>query len=161
MFQVQSSVCIDASPERVWRYLSDVENITAWAPAIKQARCESDQSRGVGTVRICKLDRFDVREEFIAWDEGRGLAYRARGAPMIETATNHWSIEVMGDQTLLTSRTEIELKGGVFGRLLEPLMKLAVRFGFPNALAPLKYYIETGQPFAGKATNLPKAPTYC
>jgi carbon monoxide dehydrogenase subunit G len=161
MFQVQSSVCIKASPVRVWRYLSDIENITLWVPAVKKAWCETDQNRGVGTVRLCKLDGFELREAFVEWDEGRGLTYRAEGAPMIQSATNHWRVETMGDQTLVTSRTEIVLKGGAFGRLLEPLMKLAVRFGLPNALAPLKYHVETGKPFHGKATDLPRAPAYC
>lgn len=161
MLVLRSSVCVAAPVDRVWKYLAAIENINMWVPAIKQAWCETDRKQGVGVVRICKLDKFDVREEFLEWDEGKSFKYVAKGAPMIESASNRWTIEPIGNETLITSYSEIIVKGGIFGRLLEPLIYLATRVGFPNALAPLKYYIETGKPFAGKATDLPKAPAFC
>ncbi len=161
MLRMKSTVCVEASASRVWDYLSAIENIDLWVPAIKQAWCETDQKRGIGTVRVCKLDKFDVREEFLEWDEGKGFKYVARGAPMIESASNRWSLEPEGDKTLITSFAEIVVRGGIFGRPLEPLIYLATRVGFPNALAPLKYYIETGRPFTGNAKDLPLAPAFC
>lgn len=50
-------------------------------------------------------------------------------------------------KTLVTSDVEMVVKGGLFGRLLQPFMYLALRLGLPNGLAPLKYYVETGKPF--------------
>jgi len=161
MLVLKNSVCVKAPVEKVWKYLAAIENVDLWVPAIKHAHCEGENARGLGAVRICKLDNFEVREDFVEWDEGRGFKYIAKGAPMLLSASNSWRIEPVGDQTLISSRTEIIVKGGVFGRLLEPLIYLATRFGFPNALAPLKYYIETGKPFTGKATDLPKALSYC
>ncbi len=161
MLRLQSTVCIDASPERVWKSLSAVKDVDLWVPAIKKAWCEAEQERGVGTVRVCNLDKFDVREEIVEWDEGKSFKYVATGAPMILSASNRWSLEMMKGKTLVTSYSEILVKGGIFGRLLEPVIYLATKFAFPNALAPLKYYVETGKPFVGNAKDLPLAPAFC
>jgi len=161
MLVLESSVCIKACPERVWNYLSAVEKVNLWVPAIKSAYCEGDIERGVGTVRVCKLDKFSVRETFVEWDEAKSFKYEAVGAPLLKSASNRWSLEKVGDKTLVTSRSEIVVKGAIFGRLLEPLIFLATKFGFPNALAPLKYHVETGKPFQGNAKDLPLAPAFC
>jgi Polyketide cyclase / dehydrase and lipid transport len=158
---LKSTVCIEASPEQVWRYLSAVENVTLWVPAINKAWCETKTSRGIGTERVCELDKFSVREIFVEWEEGESFKYVATGAPMIKTASNRWSLEDIEGQTLVTSHAEIVVKGGVFGRLLEPLIFLATKLGLPNALAPLKYHVETGKPFEGNAKDLPLAPAFC
>ncbi len=161
MLRMKNTVCIEASTDRVWGYLSAIENIDLWVPAIKQAWCENSRKRGVGTVRFCELEKFTVREEFLEWDEGKSFKYVASGAPMIESASNRWSLEPAGDKTMVTSCAEIIVKGGIFGRPLEPLIYLATRIGLPNALAPLKYHIETGRPFTGNARSLPLAPAFC
>ncbi len=161
MIKLKSSVCIDAPAERVWKYLSAVENIDLWVPAIKRAWCETSQNRGVGTLRVCQLEKFEVREKFLEWKEGKSFKYVATGAPMLKSASNRWSIEAAGAQTMVNSYSEIVVKGGIFGRLLEPLIYLATRYGFPNALAPLKFHVETGKPFTGNAKDLPLAPVFC
>ncbi len=161
MLSLKSAVCIDAPADKVWKYLSAVQDIPLWVPAIKHASCEAGQSRGVGTVRLCKLEKFDVSEIFVEWEEGQSFKYVATGAPMIKSASNRWSLEAVGNQTLVTSYSEIVVKGGIFGRLLEPMIFLATKFGFPNALAPLKYHVETGKPFEGDPKSLPLAPAFC
>ena len=161
MLKLQSSICVNASMDKTWKYLSTIENVDLWVASINKSYCEGNKNSGIGAIRICKLDKFDVKEEFIKWDEGKSFKYVATGAPMIKSAYNHWSIEAFGDETLITSYSEIIVKGGLFGRLLEPLIFLATRFAFPNALAPLKYFIETGKPYAGNAKDLPKAVAFC
>ncbi len=64
-------------------------------------------------------------------------------------------------QTLLTSQAEIVLKGGIFGKLLEPLMyQMSKRMG-ANALAAFKYLVENGKPYKGKHSSLPRVPIAC
>lgn len=161
MLRMKTTVCIEAPAERVWEYLSTVENIGDWVPAILSARCETGTRRGAGTVRVCKLEKFTVREEFLEWDEGRSFKYRGTGAPMIEWATNRWTVEAVGNKTLVTSEAELKVKGGLLGRLLEPLVYLAARLGLPNSLAPLKHYCETGQSFTGNPRHLPVPDALC
>lgn len=161
MLRLKSSVCIEAPASRVWDYLSRIENINDWVPPILRVRIESAQKRGAGVVRACELKKFTVREEFIEWEEGRSFKYRSVGTPMIEWATNRWTVEPAGSETLVTSEAEIVVKGGFPGRLLEPLVYLAMRVGLPNPLAPLKYYVETGRPFVGDPRSLPTPAAVC
>lgn len=60
----------------------------------------------------------------------------------------------------MTTSAEVELKGGVFGLVLVPLVKLmSARLG-AQSLASLKYLVENGQPYVG-AEPLARAPAGC
>ncbi len=161
MITLKSTVCIDAPVNKVWDYLSNIGDVILWVPAINKSYCENEFDYGHGAIRICELNKFNLRETFVEWDEGKGFKYVATGAPMLESASNRWSLEARGEQTLVTSYSEIVVKGGIWGRLLEPLIILATKLGLPNALAPLKYHVETGKPFVGNAKDLPLAPAFC
>ena len=67
----------------------------------------------------------------------------------------------MGTQTQVTSSAEVELKGGVLGRLLEPLVSAVFSRMGPRSLASLKYLVEHGEPFKGPARKIPLAPAVC
>jgi len=146
--------------ERVWAVLSDLSAIQHWVGPIKHAYCPA-QSRGVGAVRVCELSQARIEETIVEWHEGRSFKYRGVGAPMLANATNLWSVEAHGEQTLVTSVAEATLKGGIFGRALEALAKpMFIRMG-AQSLASLKYYIEHGESFRGRARDLAPAPSAC
>ena len=122
MFTISRSVCIDASASRVWKVLSELESIHVWVESIRRSYCVGERARGVDAVRICELsDDVAVRETIVEWVEGRSFAYAGEGAPMMKRAVNRWTVEDRGSQALVTTTAEVELKGGLFGRLLEPL----------------------------------------
>jgi hypothetical protein len=112
-------------------------------------------------MRICELSQATIRETIVEWDEGRSFKYRGEGAPMMHHATNLWSLEPQGNRTLVTSSAEVVLKGGVFGRLLEPLMKSMFRRLGARSLASLKYFVEQGHPYRGRSRDLAPAPALC
>jgi hypothetical protein len=155
------SACIDAPVAKVWAVLSDLEAIHLWVPAILRSYCP-EQSRGVGAMRVCELAQATLRETIIEWDEGRSFKYRGEGAPMLATATNLWACAPHGsEQTLVTSTAEAVIKGGVFGRALEPLFRpIFTRMG-ARSLSSLKYLVEHGEPFTGAQRDLPAAAALC
>lgn len=160
MLKLTASACIDAPVERVWAVLSDLAAIQHWVAAIQHAYCPA-QHQGVGAVRICELRQARIEETIVEWSEGRSFKYRGVGAPMLASATNLWSVEAHGDQTLVTSVAEATLKGGVFGSALEVLARpMFARLG-AQSLASLKYYVENGEPFSGRARELVPAPSVC
>jgi hypothetical protein len=119
-------------------------------------------TQGVGAERTCGLvGNATIRERWLAWDEGRSFTYEGIGVPLMKRAVNQWTVLPQGDKTLLTSRAELEIKGGVFGRLLEPVLTPILRRMAPNALAGFKYLVEHGHPYVGKASELPLAPALC
>jgi hypothetical protein len=160
MLRLSATVCIDADARRVWAALSDLESISIWVPAIRRAHCPGAR-RGVGAERVCELSAGTVHETIVDWDEGRALTYRGVGAPMMKWATNRWSVEPHGAQALVTSSAELELKGGLFGRALEPLARIAAIKAGQASLARLKFWIENGRAHEGSASRLPLPPPVC
>jgi hypothetical protein len=143
----------------VWAQLAKLEDIRLWSEAVIQARCEGPISQGVGAERTCELaGNRTIQERWTAWDEGRSFQYEGFGIPMMRRATNRWSVVSQGARSLLVSEAELELKGGLFGRLLEPILGPLMRRMAPGALASFKYLVEQRHPYAGKASELPSVP---
>jgi uncharacterized protein YndB with AHSA1/START domain len=135
MLKMTTSVCIDAPATRVWDVLSDLERIHLWVRAIRHAHCPA-QNRGVGAVRVCELKQATIRDTIVEWDEGRSFTYKGEGAPMLQSASNQWTVEVRGSQTLVTTSAEVPL-------------------------ASLKYLVENGQPYKGHLRDLMPVPANC
>jgi len=163
MIELTNSACIEASTDKVWVVLADLEGVHTWVEPIKSARCIDGKSRGLGAIRVCDLSGgISITEEWTAWDEGKSFEYIAVGMPLIERATNRWELHrEKGDKTLLISHAEIILKGGVFGKLLEPVMRPVMKAMGPRTLASLKHLVEHGTPFQGKHSKLALAPVTC
>ena len=137
-------------------------DIAGWSDAVRHARCDGAITRGVGAERTCQLaGNLTVQERWVAWEEGRAFTYEGRGIPLLKQARNHWPVIPQGDKTLLISEAELEIKGGVLGRLLEPALGPAMRRMAPGALAAFKYFVEQGQPYPGKAADLPHPAATC
>jgi carbon monoxide dehydrogenase subunit G len=162
MFTISASVCIDAPVGNVWHVLSALESVHVWVDPIKRSRCVSEHTRGAGAVRVCELDRnVAVRETIIEWIDGKSFTYTGEGAPLMKRALNRWSVEAHGAQTLATSFAEVELNGGPWGRLLEPLVGAVARRMGAKSLAGLKYLVENGRTYAGNPRRLLPAPSIC
>jgi ligand-binding SRPBCC domain-containing protein len=162
MIRISAAACIEAPTETVWAQLAKLEDVQLWAEAVVHASCEGALSQGVGAERICKLtSNHTIKEYWVAWEEGRGFTYEASGIPLIKRAANQWTVIPHGDQTLLRSEAELEIKGGIFGILLEPIIGPLMRRMAPNALASFKYLVEHGHPYEGKASELPRPPITC
>jgi carbon monoxide dehydrogenase subunit G len=160
MLKMTGSVCIDAPVGAVWAVLSDLDAIHVWVDSIRRSHCPA-QDRGVGAVRLCELEQGTIRETIVEWQEGRSFTYHGEGAPMMKHASNRWTVEPHGAQTLVTTTAEVVLKGGFFGVLLEPLVKIVARRMGARSLASLKYLVENGHPYRGNPRRLAPAPTGC
>ncbi len=159
MMTLRGSVCVDAPVETVWAVLSNLPAIEHWVEAIEHAHCPGP-ARGVGAMRVCELKQATIHETIVDWQEGRSFTYRGLGAPMLQHAQNTWSVEAHGAQTLVTSTAEVVLKGGVFGRVLEPLVRVMSKRLGDQSLAALKYFVEHGRAHE-RGLTLGPAPTHC
>jgi Polyketide cyclase / dehydrase and lipid transport len=162
MIALRSSACIDASTDQVWDRLARLEDIRLWSEAIVDARCAKDRDHGIGAERTCRLNGgMVIRERWLAWDQGRSFTYEGVGIPLVSRATNTWTVRAEGERTLLTSHSEVVLKGGRLGRLLEPLMSRQIRRMGRRSLAAFKYLVEHGEPPPVRHAELAPAPTVC
>src|SRR3954468_2586946 len=148
MIKLVASVCIEAPHDVVWARLAKLEDIQLWSEAIVHASCTGPLAQGVGAERTCELvGNRTIQERWIAWDEGRSFQYEGFGIPMMRRASNRWSVVSQGARSLLISEAELELKGGLFGRLLEPILGSLMQRMAPGALASFKYLVEQGRPY--------------
>lgn len=150
-------MCIEAPAEAVWAQLAHLKDIQLWSEPVLHARSTGAVEQGVGAERVCELaGNQRVTERWVAWDEGRSFTYEGTGIPLIQRAVNRWSIIPQGERALLTSEASVTIKGGMFGRMLEPVLGPLMRRMAPNALAGFKYLVEHGHPYQGKASELPR-----
>lgn len=162
MIKLLLTACINEPKDKVWRVLSEIEHVDLWVEPIISASCKSELSKGIGTIRVCNLKgNITIREEWIEWQEGRSFTYLGYNIPMIKSAKNTWSVKSVNGKTLVTTYSEVELKGGVSGKLLEPLMKIISKRMGADSLAALKYLLETGRSYEGNFSSLPRVPIMC
>jgi len=163
MIKLSTSVCINAPTEVVWQRLAALEDIQLWSEPVLRARCDGAITRGVGAERTCELaGNLTIVERWTSWDEGRAFKYEGFGIPLVKRASNYWSVHPEGEQqALLVSEAEIELKGGLLGRLLEPAMIARTRRMGMQSLAAFKFLVENGRPYKGDHSELPMAPRTC
>jgi hypothetical protein len=119
-------------------------------------------ARGVGAERTCDLrGSIQITESWLAWDEGRSFTYEGIGIPLVAHAKNEWTLHPDGEKTLLTTKAEVSLKGGVVGTLLEPIAAYQFKRMGPRTLAAFKFLIEHGEPPHGQHSRLPKIRVAC
>lgn len=156
MFRMMKTACIEAPADVVWAHLSRLDQIHLWTDVIHRSYLTTQASCGVGAERVCELghDR-SVTERIVAWEEGSSFTYESTNAPMMRFARNRWSVRAEGNRTLVTTEAEFELRGGWLGRLLGHVIVPILAFALPNPMVKLKYWIENGRPFEGRASALP------
>lgn len=156
------SACIEAKKGQVWKVLSDIANVNLWVDPIVSACFEGNMKRGIGTVRICKLKgNMTVKEKWVEWDEGSSFTYHADEMSIIKSAKNKWTVKSEKGKTLIITESVVILKGGILGKLLEPLMYLVSKKMGADSLAALKYLVETGKPFEKNFSKLPRVSSVC
>jgi hypothetical protein len=162
MISLRGSVCIDAPAHEVWAALAKLEDIQLWSEAVVRARCSGAITEGVGAERTCDLvGGITIKERWLEWDEGHSFTYEGLGIPLVARARNTWNVHPEGERTLLTSHAEVELKGGLLGRLLEPLARYQFSRMGPRTLAAFKHLVENGEPPPGRHSRLPHVPVTC
>jgi hypothetical protein len=162
MFSIKVTACIDASREATWDVLSDLESISLWSEPVTLAKCDGDIKQGVGAERICHLgNNMVITERWISWVEGESYTYEGFNLPLVKSAKNTWSVKSENGKTLLTSESEITLKGGRVGKLLEPLMRFASNRIGSDSLSAFKFLVENGKPYEGKYSLLPRVSAVC
>lgn len=162
MLKMKASACINASVESTWNTLADVENIYLWSEPVVSSECRGTQKTGIGTERICRIGKnVVITERWVSWKEGQSYTYEGYNLPLVKSAKNTWSVKPENGKTLLTTESEVILKGGMFGKLLEPLMLFVSNRMSSNSLSAFKYLVENGKPYEDKHSSLPRVTGFC
>ncbi len=100
-------------------------------------------------------------ERWSAWEDGRSYTYEGTGLPLVRSASNTWTVEPVGERTLLRTEAVVSVAGGALGRLLEPLIGWQARRLGRRSLAALAFLVEHDHPPAGRHSRLPVVSATC
>jgi Polyketide cyclase / dehydrase and lipid transport len=129
-----------ASPEKLWRCLSDLTMVQNYNPTILNAKLSGNMPAGLGTLRECELKpKGRVLERVSVWEAGKAIG--------LEVVESDWPITKMSWVTRITPKDggsvlsqnlEYGMKFGPVGWLLNALvMKRNIKKNVGEALSGL------------------------
>jgi carbon monoxide dehydrogenase subunit G len=136
-----NSVTIHRSPQEVFDYLADFENVPEWNYAVVQTRKTSEGPIGVGTTYQQTRSLPSQSEESFQvtkFESGRTLAIHGDLGPF--TGTLSYQLEPVDDGTLLTNSADLEARGLM--KLAAPLAGGRIRQAVGANLEKLKEILE-------------------
>lgn len=120
-FSFSGSATTTASPEAVFAILADHERWPEWFPLIKKTVVVGPTREGVGIRRVTTLPGGELTELFIAWDQGKRLAFTctAISPGFTHALVDDCRIERTGNGTHITYTTYLDPVAPLL-----PIMKL-------------------------------------
>ena len=119
--KVSRSIEVAASPQKVWPLLVQPEAILKWFTLLEKFDYTSEPPHGQGATfhyeersggRLMKCD-YRVTD----WVEGQRFAFTLVSGPLAKD-DQVWRIEALAAGSRVTLEEDVELSGGVFGRML-------------------------------------------
>jgi carbon monoxide dehydrogenase subunit G len=125
MIEVEASTVVDAPPEWVWDYISDLGKMTEWDPGT--IKVDWHPPVAVGSVAVVTAQQFGKRVvnwEVTEWEPGHKIGCRVKSGGTIVRAA--YTIEpAEGSKTRLSRWASVEV-GGLL-RLISPLVTRKTR----------------------------------
>ncbi len=146
MATIKNEITVNASPERVWSILTDLELLEKYDPTVKKSTLISTEKTGIGSKRkVLMLDGknwFD--EKVTVFEPNKALTYELTDCTFPMKDLKHsYSFEKIGAQTKVKQVMEYTVKFGFFGKLLDVLMiRKQSDAGIKKFFAGLKNYVE-------------------
>lgn len=145
--RVAATTMIGASPEQVWRFISNVENGPRWQEAAVWTRITTPGPVRLGTQaehegRWLGM-RIPTTGAVITFEPPSHLAYEIRSRLTPRPSVMRYDIEPHGEGTMLTLSNDAAFAGWM--RPFEPLMRRSVQGMFERDVARLKDVVEAEQ----------------
>ena len=123
MGRVSYSETMKATPEQIWKILTDVTRLPDWAypkgrfPHPIEGKYGGEQKEGPGTVWVgTSVDGQIARQKITVWEPGKKLVYQLQElahAPLQMSQTSRFDLEASDDQTTkVTWTVDWALSGG-------------------------------------------------
>jgi len=151
MTVLETSIRINAKPERVWAVLASLDALDRYDPGVAKSEVISSTREGPGAERKCELAPGGWFKERVAdWQPMSSLSFELFECTLPVRRLRHdYRLIVDGDATVVHQRMEYALKFGPLGKLLDALVvRRKWRAGIQGFFAGLKDFVEAGK---GKA----------
>lgn len=150
MTNIEATVRIDASKDKVWAALADFGNIQNFHPGLKSSHSTSAANEGVGATRQCVLKPMGtIQERIIEWKEGERMLidiYEGKNMPPLDFNSTKalFTLQEKGKQTAVTMKMMYKPKG-LAGAAMNPMLKSQFAKTVPAIIKGLKFYVENGK----------------
>ena len=147
MATIHNEITINASIDKVWYLLTDLEMLEKYDPTVKKSTLVSTEKTGIGAKRkVLMLDGknwFD--EKVTVFKPNEALTYELTDCSFpVQKLKHSYSFEKVGTQTRVKQIMEYTVKFGLFGKLLDSLMiRKQSDKGIKQFFGGLKSYVET------------------
>ena len=147
MATIHNEITVNASLDKVWAMLTDLELLDKYDPTVKKSTVTSTEKTGIGAKRkVLMLDGknwFD--EKVTVFKPNEALTYQLTDCSFpIKGLKHSYSFERIGNQTKVKQVMEYTVKFGLLGKLLDAIMiRKQSDSGIKKFFAGLKSYAET------------------
>jgi ribosome-associated toxin RatA of RatAB toxin-antitoxin module len=147
MATIRNEITVNASIDKLWTMLTDLELLEKYDPTVKKSTLISAEKTGIGAKRkVLMLDGknwFD--EKVVEFKPKEALAYQLTDCSFpIKGLKHSYSFEKVGSQTKVVQVMEYTVKFGLLGMLLDNLMiRKQSDTGIKKFFEGLKSYAET------------------
>jgi uncharacterized protein YndB with AHSA1/START domain len=142
MIKVQRTTVIERPIDEVFAYVGDQTNAPEWQSGVVEVRRTTTAPIGVGAkhdfVRRFMGRRMESSNEYVAYEPGRRITFRAASGPVSFEASYLFASTPLG--TRLTSTIDMDVSGPA--RLLQPMMAAGLRREMKAAFIVLKDLLE-------------------
>lgn len=147
MTTLHNEITVNASIEKIWDILSNLEALDQYDPTVKKSALISLEKSGINAKR--KVDMKDGKnwfeEKVIVWKPNEALTYQLTDCSFPVNGLKHsYSFQKTGNQTRVIQVMEYKVKFGLLGKVLDMLMiRKQTDSGIKKFFSGLKNYVET------------------
>ena len=125
MATIHNEIIVNASVEKVWSILTDLELLEKYDPTVKKSTLISTEKTGIGAKR--KVDMLDGKnwfdEKVTVFKPNEALTYQLTECSFpIKELRHSYDFERIGNQTKVKQVMEYTVKFGLLGKLLDSMM---------------------------------------
>lgn len=139
-------VMVNASPDKVWSVLNNIEAVENYNPQVAKATCISTFDQGLNASRQCVMkDSSKVKERVIEIEENKSITMELYESSWpVQNMKWRTAIEAKDGGTLVTQKLEYKVKFGAIGAILNTLMmKNKMDASIKDVFLGLKKYTES------------------
>ena len=141
MKTLKNEVLIDAPIDKIWEALAVTDKLDTYDPTVKKSTAISDIKTGIGASR--KVDMLDGKnwfeEKCTTYEPNKALEYTLTACSFpVHQLQHDYSFEQIGDKIKVTQKMNIQMKYGLFGKLMFAMLKSKWNSGNKQFLGGLK-----------------------
>ena len=125
MATLHNEITVNASIDKIWNMLTDLELLDQYDPTVKKSTLISPEKTGMGAKR--KVNMLDGKnwfeEKVTVWEPNEALTYQLTDCSFPMKGLKHsYRFEKVGTQTKVMQTMEYTVKFGLLGKVLDALM---------------------------------------